>query len=80
MRKEEEYKGWDYYQRLISNNARIQNNPSAKKAIDKLYQEIEAMLDGPNDLFKQEIYLRKKEEVHNIIQSLEFEKSIRKAS
>lgn len=75
-----EYYSWDYYQRLVKNNAKINQSPLIKEKIESLMAKIEEYLDGPNKDFDQKQYLKDKEELQKLIESLDYPERIKKAS
>tara|TARA_X000000950_G_scaffold284816_1_gene388837 strand:+ start:3579 stop:3821 length:243 start_codon:yes stop_codon:yes gene_type:complete len=80
MPNKEDYKSWDYFQRNVKSNALIDSYPSIKNKILRVMDEVEKMLDGPNEDFEQNKYLKKKTELQKLIRSIQNPDSIRKAS
>ena len=65
----ENYTSWDQIQRHIKQNEKLKTSPM-RESITKLMDEIEEILDGPNDTWEQEIYLKKKKELIKLISIL----------
>jgi len=75
-----DYNSWDYYQRLVKHSKQINESPVFKERIDALMNKVEEYLDGPNEEFDQEVYLKDKNELQKLIESLSYPERIRKAS
>ena len=67
----EAYRSWDYYQRTVKSNPGLDQFPQIKAKIDFLMNEIEVLLDGPNENFDQNTYLQQKDELQKMINMLE---------
>lgn len=74
-----EYIPWDYYQRHVKYNKTIEASPT-NKSIQKIMNEIEIMLDGPNDSWDEEIYFKKKHELDKLIKLAESNKDLEKVA
>ena len=67
----QEYRSWDFYQRTVKSNSGLDQSSQIKAKIDLLMNEIEVLLDGPNEDFDQTIYLQRKDELQKLIDMLE---------